>query len=136
MNKVNEMKPCTIYARQKAMAKLRNIEWQLTFEEWYAIWLQSGKYDQRGRGVGKYCMSRIGDTGPYSKNNVFIQETIKNCGDKFRGVPQTPEFIAKRVSKIKGVKHSPERRLANSLGQKNGKNIFVLRSKNKQLVGI
>ena len=117
MSKVKTLPPCTIYARQKAMAKIRNIDWDISFDDWYNIWIQSGKYEQRGRGVGKYCMSRKGDTGPYSKDNVYINECVKNSGDKFRGTKQSLETIAKRVKALTGVKHSPERRLANSLGQ-------------------
>ena len=117
MSKVKTLPPCTIYARQKAMAKIRNIEWNISFDDWYNIWMQSGKWEQRGRGVGKYCMSRIGDTGPYSKDNVYINECVKNSGDKFRGTKQSLETIAKRSNSLKGIKHSPERCLANRLGQ-------------------
>jgi hypothetical protein len=109
--------PKTIFARQKGMAKYRNIDWHLSFDEWYDIWIQSGKWELRGRGEGKYCMSRKGDTGSYSINNVYINECVKNSGDKFRGTKQSPDIIAKRVKAITGVKHSPERCLANSLGQ-------------------
>lgn len=109
--------PRTVFARQKSTAKCRDIDWHLSFEEWFDIWERSGKYKFRGRGQGKYCMSRIGDTGPYSKDNVFIQETVKNSGDKFRGTKQSLETISKKSKSLKGVKHSPERCLANSLGQ-------------------
>jgi len=135
MDYVKILKPCTIFARQKAMAKVRNIEWQLTFEEWWHIWEQSGKYEQRGRGAGKYCMSRIGDVGPYSVNNVVIKTIDDNNREAHAGKKQSPEIIAQRVAKITGIKHSLERRLANSIGQRNGNNIFVLRAKNKQKVG-
>jgi hypothetical protein len=107
----------SIFVKQKCMAKFREIEWLLTYEEWIDIWDKSGKWDQRGRGVGKYCMSRIGDTGPYSKDNVYINECVKNSGDKFRGTKQSLDTIAKRSNSLKDVKHSHERRLANRLGQ-------------------
>ena len=135
MSLIKTLPPCTIYARQKAMAKVREIDWQLTFEEWWNIWEQSGKYEQRGRGRGKYVMSRKGDTGPYAVNNVYIQLHETNNTEAHKGKPQKAEHIAKRVAKQIGVKHSPERKLANSLGQLNGNNIFVLRAKNKLKVG-
>lgn len=135
MSLVKTLQPKTIFARQKSMAKVRGIEWQLTFEEWWNIWEQSGKYEQRGRGAGKYCMSRKGDVGPYAVNNVMIKTIDDNNREAHKGKPQSPELIAKRVAKITGVKHSPERRLANSLGQLNGNNTFVLRAKNKLKVG-
>lgn len=117
------------------MAKVRGIEWQLTFEEWWDIWEQSGKYEQRGRGAGKYCMSRIGDVGPYSVNNVVIKTIDDNNREAKLGKPRPKEFVEKTRQKLIGVKHSPERKLANSLGQLNGNNVFVLRAKNKQKVG-
>lgn len=99
------------------MAKYRQIDWQISFEDWSKIWDQSGKWEQRGRGIGKYCMSRIGDTGPYSADNVFIQECVKNSGDKFRGSKQSQETKSRISKALTGVIHSPKRRLANSLGQ-------------------
>lgn len=110
------------------MAKFRKIEWLLTYEEWLQIWNDSGRWDQRGRGTGKYCMSRVGDTGPYSKDNVYINECVMNSGDKFRGTKQSQETIAKKSKSLTGVKHSPERRLANSLGQ------LRYRAKQKSLI--
>jgi len=107
----------SIYTKQKCTAKYRNIDWIISFEDWCHIWDQSGKWEQRGRGVGKYCMSRKGDTGPYSADNVFIQECIKNSGDKFRGSKQSLETRTRRSNTLKGVKHTSERCLANSLGQ-------------------
>ena len=117
MDYVKTLPPKTIFARQKAMAKVRKIEWQLTFDQWWNIWDQSGKYEQRGRGSGKYCMSRIGDIGPYAINNVVIKTIDENNKEAHAGKPQSPELIAKRVAKFIGVKHSAERKLANSLGQ-------------------
>jgi hypothetical protein len=107
----------SIFVRQKCMAKHRKIEWLLTYEQWSEVWEQSGKWELRGRGKGKYCMSRKGDTGPYSIDNVYINECVKNSGDKFRGTKQSPETIAKKSNSLKGVKHSTERCLANRLGQ-------------------
>lgn len=133
MDLIKILPPKTIYARQKGAAKSREIEWQLTFDEWWTIWELSGKYNQRGRGAGKYCMSRKKDIGPYSVENVYIQTIEDNNREAHKHKKQSPDIIAKRVAKIKGVKHSPERKLKNSLGQLNGKNTFVLRQKQKQL---
>lgn len=66
---------------QRARAKNRGIEWMFTFEEWLAIWETSGKLHLRGRGVGKYVMSRFGDVGPYSPTNVEISPYEKNASD-------------------------------------------------------
>ena len=69
------------FNRQKNNAKRRGIEWLLTFEEWWKIWEDSGKWLQRGLGRDVYCMSRRKDTGPYSVENVFIQSGTNNRKD-------------------------------------------------------
>jgi hypothetical protein len=50
--------------------KTRNIDWELTFDEWLDIW--GTDIDQRGRGIGKLNMCRYGDKGPYAVGNVYI----------------------------------------------------------------
>lgn len=65
-----------LYQRQAA-AK-RGIGWEITFAEWLSIWMDSGLWDQRGVGIGTYCMSRHGDIGPYKVGNVSIKATVEN----------------------------------------------------------
>lgn len=108
------------------MAKYRGIEFHLTFEEWWDIWNQSGKYEQRGRGAGKYCMSRKNDTGPYALGNVYIQTIDDNNREAHKGKPQPREMIAKRVQKITGRPQSVEHRKAISEGQKKRYNKAVV----------
>lgn len=60
------------YQIQKAGAAKRGIEWCLTFPEWIGLWLDSGKWEQRGARRGCYCMARFGDAGPYRIGNVRI----------------------------------------------------------------
>lgn len=66
------------FMRQQANAKARGIDWELTFEDWWKIWDESGKWDQRGREADSYCMSRRQDIGPYSKDNVVIKRVADN----------------------------------------------------------
>ena len=66
------------YLQQRAQARMRKISFTLTFNEWLNIWLDSGKWEQRGRGKDQYCMSRIGDIGGYDLGNVFIQSQSDN----------------------------------------------------------
>ncbi|MGQ7905526.1 hypothetical protein [Burkholderia multivorans] len=49
------------------------VEFRLTFEEWFGIWMESGKWDKRGKKKGHYVMSRVNDIGHYEVGNVFIQ---------------------------------------------------------------
>lgn len=66
------------YQAQKSGAKKRGIAWEFNFSDWLAVWIESGKLAHKGRGWGQYCMSRYGDEGPYSVDNVFIQLTLDN----------------------------------------------------------
>ena len=66
------------YASHKWQAKNRNIEWLFTFESWIKMWIESGKWDQRGTKRGQYCMSRPNDQGPYSPENVVIKTHSEN----------------------------------------------------------
>ena len=81
------------YHRHKCVAKQRNVPFELTYDEWINIWLQSGKYDLRGYGRGKYCMSRINDIGPYAVNNVFIQLHTDNQIQGVKGRKKTKQHI-------------------------------------------
>ena len=82
--------------QQKAQAKNRKdkngdpIVWKLSFDEWITIWLDSGHWEQRGVGPGKYCMSRINDIGNYEVGNVKIKTMSENVieGQLGRKFPQ------------------------------------------------
>lgn len=60
------------YQEHKGHAKTRGVPFNLTFEEWWAIWEESGKYEKRGRRRGQFCMHRIKDEGGYETGNVYI----------------------------------------------------------------
>ena len=66
------------YKMQERNALARGIQFLLSYEQWLAIWNESGKLDQRGRGAEKYCMCRHGDVGPYEVGNVFIGSGREN----------------------------------------------------------
>lgn len=74
--------PIGYFVSQRNNAKKRGIQWNLTLKEWWDIWQESGKWDQRGRNSGEYVMARYGDTGPYEVGNVKIIQ----CSDNVREV--------------------------------------------------
>jgi hypothetical protein len=83
------------YNVQKHSAvKKRNIPFEITFEEWYQIWLDSGHWEERGR--GGYVMARKGDKGPYAVGNVDIKHHIDNMHDTIgmKRKPRTAEHIS------------------------------------------
>jgi hypothetical protein len=70
------------YLTQVRNSKKRNIEWNLTFPQWWDIWEKSGKYNSRGRGK-KYNMARYGDSGGYEIGNVYICTGAQNSSDQY-----------------------------------------------------
>ena len=79
-----EMKPLRAnnatraYASQRAHSRNRGIEFTLSLADWWAVWSASGRWEQRGRGKGSYCMSRINDAGGYTVGNVCIKLCTEN----------------------------------------------------------
>lgn len=92
---------------QKSNAKIRNVEWKLSYEEWLSIWQSSGNLEHRGKGKGKYVMSRVGDQGPYSVDNVFIQLWENNRAEVFDDPARMIEINLKKSIKTKGVSRGP-----------------------------
>lgn len=66
------------YARHKESAKRRGVPFLLTFEQWWAIWEASGKWNLRGCKAGKYVMCRKEDKGAYEAGNVYIDSWLSN----------------------------------------------------------
>jgi len=66
------------FRAHRSHAKARGIAFLLTFEEWWAIWLNSGRWDQRGQRADQYCMARHNDKGPYAVGNVSIITNHEN----------------------------------------------------------
>ena len=97
------------FCDQRARCRIRKdingnpIQFKLTFEEWLKIWIDSGKFHLRGKKIGQYCMSRIGDKGHYEVGNVFIQLNSQNRVDAMLGKPR-PEHSAKMKALLKAKK--------------------------------
>lgn len=75
-----EQTPTRAFSCQRANAAARGIGWEMNLWQWWCIWRDSGKWEQRGRGNG-YVMCRKGDKGPYSVSNVFIASSRQNNSD-------------------------------------------------------
>lgn len=67
-----------VFQAQRSNSKKRGIAWHLSFGQWFSVWQESGKLHLRGRGKGRYVMSRYGDLGAYEIGNVFIQLSTEN----------------------------------------------------------
>jgi hypothetical protein len=70
------------YRQQMQNATSRSILFRLTFEQWWAIWQESGHWEERGR--HGYVMARKGDVGVYEVGNVEIITVTQNARDHVR----------------------------------------------------
>jgi len=70
------------YRSHKTRAKHRGIAFTLTFEEWWEIWRDSGKWEQRGSRTAQYVMARHKDRGAYAIGNVRICTAAENHTDQ------------------------------------------------------
>lgn len=68
--------PLAAYYSQRSNSKQRGIPFNLTLWEWWSIWRDSGKWDERS--PTGYVMCRNGDIGAYEVGNVFIDTAINN----------------------------------------------------------
>jgi hypothetical protein len=94
-----------VYRMQKSNARTRGVSFLLTFEQWLAIWTESGKLDQRGRGATKFCMCRNGDVGPYEVGNVFIGTGRENVRAGNLGKLDSDETRQKKSESMRGIPH-------------------------------
>jgi len=107
------------WQQQKAQAKNRLdrdgnlIQWKLSFDEWIKLWEESGHWDQRGVGSGKYCMSRKNDIGHYEVSNVEIKTQSENMKEGQLGIKR-PQ---KGRTGLRGP-HTEERKIAISVATK------------------
>lgn len=90
--------PAQRYAQQRKNALfIRQIGWEITLPQWMNVWDESGHWNDRGRGKG-YCMTRIGDTGPYAVGNVEIKTIGENFSESYYKHPSA-ERLAKRIQR-------------------------------------
>tara|TARA_R110000782_G_C14686523_1_gene400650 strand:- start:36 stop:434 length:399 start_codon:yes stop_codon:yes gene_type:complete len=71
---------------QMRSAIKREIDWQLTFNDWYQWWLDQGidKHNDTKPMCGdKLVMCRKNDTGPYSLSNIYCATSSQNVKDQW-----------------------------------------------------
>lgn len=107
------------YFEHKQNAKRRNIPFELSLTEWTNIWQDSGKWELRGKGKGSYVMSRIGDTGSYSVDNVYINLNETNSSEARKGQKSSIEHANAISVALKGKKKSKDAVANNAISQLN-----------------
>jgi hypothetical protein len=78
------------FTEQRRNARNRGIEWRLSYKQWIDWWRATGRLDARGRTGGGYCMSRIGDSGPYSLENIECKTIAENSREALTRRPTKP----------------------------------------------
>lgn len=77
---------------------------KLSFDEWDAIWQASGRWQDRGRTRGCYCMSRYNDLGHYELGNVFIQPIGDNTRESNARYTHSEE-VRRKISANRKLQH-------------------------------
>lgn len=104
--------PAHKYGNQRRNAKARGIAWEITFPEWLNVWLESGHFQERGRGVG-YVMARIGDVGAYAVDNVEIITSAQNISDSYISRPWSSRNIKIKTHCVHGHARTPDNVISN-----------------------
>lgn len=82
---LTKTKATLAYAQHKKNAIQREVEFSITFLQWWSVWQKSGKWNERGR--GKYVMARNGDVGAYAVGNVHICTSSENVKEGYIKTP-------------------------------------------------
>lgn len=92
--------PMGRYAQHRKNARQRGLGWNFTFAEWWRVWLESGKWGERGRGKQGYVMARWGDGQvPYSVNTVYICTSAQNIKDGYIVSPSAERTAKARITR-------------------------------------
>lgn len=114
-----------VYDRKIRNAKARGVEFLLTFEQFQSLWIESGKWRERGLKKGQYVMARVTGYGteeeahdgdlPYEQDCVQIILSTENSSAAKKGRevgPPSKETKAKIRAANKGKPWSALRRAA------------------------
>ena len=88
------------YRAHKSRAKKRNIEFKLTYQQWYDWWLSNGvDKNQKPSAFSKntLAMCRHNDTGAYELGNIYCATISQNSKD------QNYSFKRKKIQTPMGV---------------------------------
>lgn len=97
---VDSTSPMCRYKQQRSNAKKRGIAWNFTFPEWWGVWQESGKWDQRALTKDGYVMARWGDgDAPYSVDTVYICTQSQNAKDSYIVIPAAERAAKARITR-------------------------------------
>jgi hypothetical protein len=103
----------------RAQARARGIPFLLTFEEWWAIWQESGMWAEKGMRKHQYCMARTGDKGAYALGNVRICTMAENRIEQAANITdETRRRMAQATKSRPSYERTPETRQKMSVALK------------------
>ena len=121
------------YNEQKNQMYFRDkTSFQISFDDWKQIWIDSGQWENRGRQADQYCFGRIDHSLPLTKENsqiiqnrvksklartgkVTSDETKEKMRQKKLGVPKTEEHKKAMSLASRKAHHKKGHTLANPL---------------------
>ncbi len=77
---MSSVPPKQAYATHKSSAAARGVPFELSFEQWWAIWEEN--YGRRGVASDQLGMCRTRDEGGYSIGNVRLDTPKGNAADR------------------------------------------------------
>lgn len=99
--------PLHKFVQHRKNANYRGISWEFTFAGWWAVWQESGKWNQRGRGKNGYVMARWGDgDAPYSVGTVYICTQPENAKDGYIVSPGAERAAKARITRANNAARS------------------------------
>jgi hypothetical protein len=103
------------YCKQRYCAEQRGVGWKFIFASWWFVWSSSGRWEQRGQGLGRYQMARLGpDEGAYEPSNVRIithEENLRERShERHRAACRRRSKRASWLAAVRAVASSPEGR--------------------------
>ena len=66
------------FLRARSSARWRNEKWDLSIEDFFKLWSNENEWNNRGRKMSSFVMSRIDQTQSWSSSNTQIVQRIQN----------------------------------------------------------
>jgi len=82
--------------RNRAQAKFRGQEWQISIEEFIELWLRDNRYKQRGTGSSDLCMTRKDKHKPWCVDNVKFQTRREHFQEIYGGIPKNSRELERK----------------------------------------